>query len=72
MITLYIGGSHFGLPDPSPFVTKAEMLLRMTGIPFRTAETSFRKAPKGNIPCIEDEGRLIGDSTPVRFHLERK
>jgi glutathione S-transferase len=72
MITLFVAGSHFGLPDPSPFVTKAELLLRMAGTPFRTAEASFRKAPKGKIPYIEDDGRLIGDSTLIRFHLETR
>ena len=29
MITLYTFGPQFGLPDPSPFVTKAEILLKM-------------------------------------------
>ena len=29
MITLESFGPAFGLPDPSPFVTKAEMLLKM-------------------------------------------
>jgi hypothetical protein len=28
MITLYAFGPAFGLPDPSPFVTKAEVLLK--------------------------------------------
>ena len=34
MITLYTFGPHFGLPDPSPFVTKAEMLLKWRACPF--------------------------------------
>ena len=29
MITLYAFGPQFGLPDPSPFVTKADVLLKM-------------------------------------------
>ena len=36
MITLYIFGPAFGLPDPSPFVTKIEVLLKMTGLAYRT------------------------------------
>lgn len=29
MIKLYGSGPYFGLPDASPFVTKAEMLLKL-------------------------------------------
>ena len=70
MITLYTAGPKFGLPDPSPFVSKAEVLLKMSGVPYRTAPASFGKAPKGKIPYIEDGGKLLGDSTFIRFHLE--
>jgi hypothetical protein len=34
MITLKGFGPAFGLPDPSPFVTKVEMLLKMAGLPY--------------------------------------
>ena len=47
MLTLYAFGPGFGLPDPSPFVTKAEVLLKMAGHPYRKDTTGFRKAPKG-------------------------
>jgi glutathione S-transferase len=70
MLTLYVAGPHFGLPDPSPFVTKAEVLLKMSGVPYRKEVASFRKAPKGKIPYFEDDGSLFGDSTFLRFHLE--
>ena len=70
MITLFGSGPNFGLPDASPFVTKAETLLRMSKLPFEKALMSFSKAPKGKIPYIEDQGRLIGDSTLIGFHLE--
>lgn len=70
MITLYGSGSYFGLPDPSPFVTKVEVLLKMAKLPYRTAEMSFRQAPKGKIPYIEDNGRLIADSHFIRRHIE--
>jgi hypothetical protein len=32
MITLYTFGSYFGLPDRSPFVTKAMLLLKFAGL----------------------------------------
>jgi len=49
MITLYSFGPGFGLPDPSPFVTKAEVLLKMAELPYRTDTTGFKKAPKGKL-----------------------
>ena len=72
MITLYTFGPQFGLPDPSPFVMKAETLLKMSGLPFRTDTTGFPKAPKGKLPYIDDDGEKIADSTFIRWHLEKK
>ena len=72
MITLYSFGPAFGLPDPSPFVTKAEMLLKMSSRPYRTDTGGFNKAPKGKLPYIDDAGEKIADSTFIRWHLEKK
>jgi glutathione S-transferase len=72
MITLFNFGPAFGLTDPSPFVAKAETLLRLADLPYRAQRAQFRKAPKGKVPYIEDEGTLIGDSTLIRWHLETK
>jgi glutathione S-transferase len=72
MITLYTFGPGLGLPDPSPFVMKAEVLLKMSGVPFRTDSGGFRKAPKGKLPYIDDDGQKIADSTFIRWHLEKK
>jgi glutathione S-transferase len=72
MITLYVSNSYFGLPDPSPFVTKAEMLFKLAGIDYRVEEMSFSKAPKGKVPYIGDDGVLLGDSLFIRRHLEQR
>lgn len=72
MITLYTFGPAFGLPDPSPFVTKAEVLLKMAEVPYQTKRADVRKAPKKKLPYIRDaNGTVIADSTLIRFHLER-
>jgi glutathione S-transferase len=72
MITLYNFGPAFGLPDPSPFVTKAEVLLKMAGQPYAVDTGGFNKAPKGKLPYLVDDGETIADSTFIRWHLEKK
>lgn len=72
MITLYGFGPAFGLPDPSPFVMKAEVLLKMAGLSYRIDTTGFRRAPKGKLPYIRDDDRIIADSTFIRFYLEER
>jgi glutathione S-transferase len=69
MITLYAFGPAFGVPDPSPFVTKTEVQLKMAGIPYSKESGSPINAPKGKLPYIDDGGRLLGDSTFIREHL---
>lgn len=70
MITLYTFGPAFGLPDPSPFVTKAEVLLKLAKLDYRSKRADVRKAPKGKLPYIDDNGTLVADSTFIRMHLE--
>ena len=72
MITLYGFGPAFGLPDPSPFVLKAELLLKFAGLPYRIDTSGMMRAPKGKLPYIEDDGTRIPDSTFIRFHIETK
>jgi len=72
MITLYTFGPAFGLPDPSPFVTKAETLLKMAGLAYRIDTSGFSKAPKGKLPYIDDDGECVPDSTFIRWHIEKK
>ena len=72
MITLYTFGPMFGLPDPSPFCMKADVQLKMSGLPYKLDHSGFMKAPKGKQPYIDDNGRKIADSTFIRWHLEDK
>ncbi|MGO9543341.1 MAG: glutathione S-transferase family protein [Rhodomicrobium sp.] len=72
MITLYTFGPAWGLPDPSPFVTKAIVLLKISGLPFETDTSGFAKAPRGKLPYIRDGEETVCDSTAIRFHLERR
>ncbi len=72
MITLYTFGPYFGLPDPSPFVMKAEMLLKLSGLEYETNKRGFRTAPKGKLPYIRDGATVVADSTLIRLYLEQK
>lgn len=71
MITLYTFGPAFGLPDPSPFVIKAMTLFKLAGVDHVEKRGSPMRGPKRKIPYIDDNGALIGDSTFIRFHLEK-
>jgi glutathione S-transferase len=72
MITLYGFGRQFDLPDASPFVTKAEMLLKLAHLEYTIDTNGFSKAPKGKLPYLDDDGLRIADSTFIRFHIEKK
>ncbi len=70
MITLYTFGSNFGLPDPSPFVMKAEVLLKMAGLGYRLQQGGLPDAPKGKLPFIDDDGVVVADTVFIRDYLE--
>jgi glutathione S-transferase len=70
MIVLYGFGPLFALPDPSPFVMKSEVQLKMSGLAFRRERAAPPQAPKGKIPFIADGDAVIGDSTFIRRHIE--
>jgi glutathione S-transferase len=72
MITLYTFGPYFGLPDGSPLVIKAMLLLKFAGLPYKEDRGGFGKAPKGKLPYIDDDGTVVPDSTFIRFHVEKK
>jgi len=72
VITLYKYGEAFGLPDASPFVTKAEILLKMAGLEYEVDLNGLSKAPKGKLPYIKDDTHIIADSTFIRLHIEDK
>lgn len=69
MIVLYGFGPAFGLPDASPFVMKTEVQLKMSGLPYRLDTNALLKRPKGKLPFIDDDSRLLADSTFIRKHL---
>lgn len=72
MIMLSGTGANFGLPEASPYVTKTEVHLRMAGLAYDKQRANPSDGPKGQVPFIDDGGRLIGDSAFIRMHIERE
>lgn len=71
MLKIYGFGPAPGLPELSPFVLKAMTLLKMAGVDFVVDTTGFRRAPKGKLPYIDDDGVVVADSTFIRFYIEK-
>ncbi len=72
MLKLHVYGPYFGLPDGSPFCIKALTLLKMSGLPHSVEKMSFKQAPKGKAPYLDDNGTIIADSHFLQQHLETK
>ncbi|MFO0625814.1 MAG: glutathione S-transferase family protein [Polyangiales bacterium] len=72
MITLYGFRGAFGLPDLSPFVTKAETYFHLAKIPFEKKPGDRNKAPRGKFPYIDDGGVIVADSTAIIEHCKAR
>lgn len=56
----------------TPFGTKVETYLRMVGLPYETKIGDPRRNPKGKVPWVVDDGRMISDSSDIVDHLKAK
>ena len=72
MIKLFQPPPVWGIPNMSPFCVKLETYLRMAGIKYEKPRLDFLKAPKGKIPFVELDGKLMGDSSLVIEALKKK
>lgn len=74
MIRLHGFGPQFGLMDPSPFVLKVDIYLRMAEIPYqvRSKISNLTKAPKAKLPFITDGDKVIADSSFIIEHLKQQ
>lgn len=70
-ITYFQFQSGFGVPNPSPFCMKGEILLKMASAEYKTEIVDDpRKAPKGKLPFLTDNNTKIADTTLIKRHLE--
>lgn len=73
MLKLYQFDPAFGLPNASPFCMKLETYLRMAKVPFEIPPASLRdirRAPKGKMPYIEDQSRMLADTAFIIDYLK--
>lgn len=72
MIKLYQFPAYWGLPNASPFCMKLETYLRMARLPYEVVKVMDpRKAPKGKLPYINDNGKIIADSGLIVDYLKQ-
>lgn len=74
MIKLYSFGSGFDVVDPSPFVLKVDVYMRMANIEYESIPDvgNLKKAPKGKLPFITDGGTTVADSAFIIPYLQEK
>jgi glutathione S-transferase len=73
MITLYSYPELFGLADNNPFGLKVYAFLRLAGLKFRHEHIfDASKAPRGQLPYIEEDGEIVGDSDTILAYLTEK
>ena len=66
--------SALGLPEISPFVTKAHILLKMAGLQYETnvSAKGLLGAPKGKLPYIRDGDAVIAGLRPSFAFTSRR
>lgn len=71
MIELHQFRRAWGI-NPSLFCFKVEIFCRLSGIPYKAIPTVPFKSPRGKLPFIVDEGRIVADSSHIIDHLKAK
>lgn len=71
---LYGFGPALNVTDPSPFVLKIMLILKVAGLDFELVNgTQFlRTAPKGKLPYLEHNDETIGDSFFIEKYLNEQ
>lgn len=73
MLTLYAYPTLFGVADNNGYGLKVYAFLRLVGLPFRHEHLfDASKAPRAQLPYIDDDGQIIDDSGVILDHLIRK
>lgn len=54
----------------SPFCLKVETYCKLANIPFQHVDSSPNKAPRKQLPFIDDQGKIIPDSSNILTYLK--
>ncbi len=71
MIKLHQFAPAWEVRNLSPFCLKVETYLRMASLPYEVVDATPLRAPKGQLPFIEDNGKRIGDSQLIVEYLKK-
>jgi hypothetical protein len=72
MVETGSGGSGFGLPELSPYVTKTEVQLKMAGVAYRKEQAAPDASPQRSAAVHRRRWRGGGRLHLIRAHIERK
>ena len=73
MIKLFKFGPLGDICDASPFCVKVESYLKLAGLAYESqcGAMNLRTAPKRKLPFIEDNGRIVADSSLIILYLKQ-
>src|SRR5262245_22767885 len=72
MLTLYSWPALCGVADNNGYGLKVYAFLKLTGVAFTHVHLlDASKAPRGQLPYIDDDGEIVGDSDTILAHLIR-
>jgi glutathione S-transferase len=73
MLTLYSYPTLFGVADNNAYGLKVFAFLKLAGVPFRHEHIfDASKAPRAQLPYIENDGAAIGDSETIIAYVTKK
>lgn len=73
MLTLYSYPTLFGVADNNAYGLKVFAFLKLAGVPFRHEHIfDAQAAPRGQLPYIDDDGDIIGDSETILAYVTAK
>jgi glutathione S-transferase len=73
MITLYSYPDLYGVPDNNPYGFKIYAFLKLCTLPFEHKHIlDTTRAPRGQLPYLEDNGEVVGDSDTIITYLTHR
>lgn len=73
MLTLYSYPALFGVADNNGYGLKVYAFLRLVGLTFRHEHVfDASQAPRSQLPYIDDDGQIVGDSGVILEYLTSK